>query len=150
LTDDAILVFHDVKYHTTQRTQAGITNNLLMSSITGEKILQGNSLKVFPNIAGIKINLATKKNIFEIFNLLTIKWSYLPTDEQEKEIIAHFAKFYDKYYLDYLKNVFAYQKELTKNDKKYSLKDIAKRILGRKNIAKIKKFLKKRSHPLVH
>jgi predicted O-methyltransferase YrrM len=142
LTDDAIIVFHDVKYHTSWRTQEGITNNLLMSTIMGEKILQGNTLHIFPNIAGIKINLKTKENIYEIFNLLTIKWTYLPTDSQEKEIISHFEKYYNIYYINYLKDVFVYQKKIMQNDKRRRLKNIIKRIIGQKNVNRIRKILK--------
>jgi predicted O-methyltransferase YrrM len=145
LKDDAIVVFHDVKYHTGFRTQAGITNNLLMSSITGTKYLQGNftgqeDRVCFPNIAGIRTNKTTKENLFEIFNLLTMKWTYLPTDIQQGDIISHYEKYYNNYYIDYIKDVFEYQKNCFKNDNKYWLKNIIKRILGQKNIRKIKKL----------
>jgi predicted O-methyltransferase YrrM len=141
LTDDAIIIFHDVKLHTTWRTRAGITNNLLMSSITGRKLLQGDTQRIFPNIAGIKTNAKTKENIYEIFNLLTIQWSYFPADSQEKEIVSFFKRHYDEYYAKYIVDVFAYQRELMKHDKKRKLKEIIKKVLGYKNIKLIKKLL---------
>ena len=154
LDDDAIVVFHDVAYHTfysyrrkhDELVEMGITNNLLMSSITGKKILQGNYQKgetYFPNIAGIRINVNTKESIFEVFNLLMIKWYYLPTDDQEKEMISFFGKYYNKYYIDYLEDVFRYQKLIRSMDNRRGIKIIIKEIIGRKNVAKIKKLLKK-------
>jgi hypothetical protein len=135
LKDDATVVFHDVNLHTYsayERPQH-MTNNLLMSSITGQKYLQGNFLKkeneiYFPNIAGIKTIKTTKENIFEVFNLLTLKWVYLPTDTQQKDIISHFEKYYDKYYINYLKEVFKRQKycfdiEEKQKQERYSVKD---------------------------
>jgi hypothetical protein len=129
LDDNAIVVFHDVAYHTFysyRRTadklvEMGITNNLLMSSITGKKMLQGNCQKgetYFPNIAGMRINPNTKENVFEIFNLLTLKWYYLPTKDQEKGLISFFEKYYNKYYIDYLKEVFQYQKIIKSMDER--------------------------------
>ena len=113
-----------------------------MSSITGRKLLQGNTQSVFPNIAGIKTNVKTKENIYEIFNLLTIQWSYLPTDSQEKEMVSFFGKHYESY-KKYIMDVFAYQHELMKYNKKRRLKEIIKKILGDKNIKLIKKILMK-------
>jgi hypothetical protein len=149
LKDNAIVVFHDVKYHTTSiRSQDAITNDLLMSSIVGKKYLQGNFIKrnngvCFPNIAGVAISEQTKECIFELFNLLTIKWKYLPTESQEADIISHFERYYDKYYIEYLKDVFLYQKKYFKYNYKYNIKNTIKNIIGQKNIGKIKGILGK-------
>ena len=114
-----------------------------MSSITGRKLLQGNTQRIFPNIAGIKTNAKTKENIYEIFNLLTMQWNYLPTDSHEKEMVSFFRMHYDEYYIKYIIDVFAYQHELMKYNKKRRLKEIIKKILGDKNIKLIKKILMK-------
>jgi hypothetical protein len=151
LKDDAMIIFHDVSLHTHYFLngkiilgQKAITNNLLMSSITGEKYLMGSMEgTLFPNIAGIKISENTKENIFEIFNLLMLKWSYMPTEVQEREIFSHFEKYYDKYYINYLTEVFKYQKKVMIYDKNYKLKQIIKKIIGRNNIVKIKKIFGK-------
>jgi predicted O-methyltransferase YrrM len=152
LKDDAMVIFHDVALHTyyflegkTVLGQKAITNNLLMSSITGEKyLMNGMEGEKFPNIAGIKINKYTKENIFEIFNLLMLKWSYIPTELQEKEILSHFGRYYDEYYINYLKEVFEYQKKIMVHDKNYKLKETIKRIIGKDNIKKIKKIMGKK------
>jgi hypothetical protein len=100
LSDDAIIVFHDVKLHTmsTGKKEA-ITNNLLMSSIKGRKYLPGNFTKTgincFPNIAGIRVQEDTKSDVFEIFNLLTIKWTYLPAADQRREMLSWFETHYN-------------------------------------------------------
>ncbi|MDR2526939.1 MAG: class I SAM-dependent methyltransferase, partial [Rickettsiales bacterium] len=122
LKDNAIVVFHDTSLHidsyfrynyNVECLETKITNCLLMSSIMGQKILQGNYTgPYFPNIGGIKINKNTKENVFEIFNLLLIKWSYLLNSEQKCKIMSYFEKYYDKYYLDYLRNVFFYQESV--------------------------------------
>jgi predicted O-methyltransferase YrrM len=122
LKEDAIIIFHDINHHTSSypRREWSITNNLLMSTIFGKKFLQGNfsrldnmvldDMTYFPNIGGIKINKDTRKYIFEIFNLLTIKWTYLPKENEQLEIISFFEKNYDTFYINYLKDVFMYQK----------------------------------------
>jgi predicted O-methyltransferase YrrM len=150
LEDGAIIIFHDVALHTYYfldgkivQGQRSITNNLLISAITGEKyLMNGMEGFNFPNIAGIKINKYTKENVFEIFNLLMLKWSYIPTELQEKDIFSHFEKYYDKYYIDYLKEVFKYQKKVMVSNKNY-IKEIIKKIIGRNNIIKIRKMLSK-------
>ena len=128
LKDDAIIVFHDVNCHTFSGNVAECnplgeyTNNILFSAISGKKYLQGNFIKgspfsnidktpYFPNIGAIKTSNETKKHVFEIFNLLTLKWTYLLTSEEEKVIIKYFSKYYDEYLIGYIKKVFVYQKD---------------------------------------
>jgi predicted O-methyltransferase YrrM len=121
LKDDAVVVFHDVKYHThfcyhPERPwlKDGITNNLLMSSIYGKKVVE-RSLSFpklqFPNIAAIKLEKESFQHVFEIFNLLTIHWTYMLGKSEQKEVLDFFGKYYDKIYLDYLKDVFLYQEK---------------------------------------
>ena len=141
---DAIIVFHDIALHTCNlpNLKDAITNNLLMSSITGKKIIMDNTQSNnFPNIAAIKINKDTKENIYEIFNLLLLKWSYLPSEEHEKQIICHFAKYYDKYYIDYLSEVFKYQRKNMRKNLLYKLKGIVRETLGLKNTIRLQKIL---------
>jgi len=159
LKEDAIIVFHDVNLHTMEKIgiiERSITNNLLMSSIMGKEILQGNFKKngdfIFPNIGGIKINQGTKERLFKIFNLLTLRWHYIPSDNQETEMISFFEKYYDSFYVNYLKDVFLYQKKTMDLRKtmdsnvnygfKYILKNIIKKVIKEKNILKIKKLLR--------
>jgi predicted O-methyltransferase YrrM len=128
LKQDAVVVFHDTNLqaelnYPSYWSQA-MTNNLLISAIFGTKLLQGNFVRAkrdsqiagasttyFPNIAGIKLNKQTKQHIFEVFNLLTQKWQYAPSQNEQKEIENHLERFYDKQYIDYLKDVFDYERQ---------------------------------------
>jgi predicted O-methyltransferase YrrM len=141
LKDKAIVVFHDVNLHTAGSAWS-ITNNLLMSAISGKKLIQGNfSSKdynknmykqvAFPNIGAIQLDRSTRQHIFEIFNLLTIKWAYLPMEKDISKIIVFFNKHYDKFYINYLKAVFAYHKSVKDKEQKtikYWLKEIVHRL----------------------
>jgi predicted O-methyltransferase YrrM len=166
LKDDAIIVFHDVNMHTGSGAFAecnalsGYTNNLLLSAIAGKKYIQGDFVinspyanwekhPRFPSIGAIKINAETKKHAFEIFNLLTLKWTYLLKPEEERGIIDFFSKYYDEYFIEYLKKVFAYQRECFEHIKppsfetNYLIRQIIKNMLGKKLTAKIRKLRNK-------
>jgi predicted O-methyltransferase YrrM len=175
LKDDAIMVFHDVNCHTGSKDFAecdplgGFTNNLLFSAITGKKYLQGNFLTrspyanwdkyvYFPNIGAIKINTETKKHIFEIFNLLTLKWVYLPTIEEERNIIQFFSNYYDAHLIDYLRKIFIYHRECFEHATTFTTgyftreviklfiriaKKLLKILIGANNYQKLKKWIKK-------
>jgi hypothetical protein len=94
----------------------------MLSAIYGRKIVQGNFvlgglygnpeclLPEFPNIGAIKINRDTRRHIFEIFNLLTINWIYLPDDDTQNKIIDFFSQYYDYTYVEYIKEIFKYHK----------------------------------------
>ena len=132
LKEDAMVVLHDINLHTFDYFLGSwsITNNILFSAIFGEKFIMENTsgseeynsdiyeATKFPNIGAIKINNETRKHIFEIINLLTLKWSYLPKKDEEAEIISHFEKNYNnKFFTDYLQEVFSYQRKHYAPDK---------------------------------
>jgi hypothetical protein len=121
LDEDATIIFHDTGWHTWNypSSQWDITNNLLMSTIYGKKYIQGNFSKddenlgrktYFPNIGGIKLNKNSFNQIYEIINLLTLKWDYFPKEEELNELLIFFAKHYDGVYIEYLRDIFNYQK----------------------------------------
>jgi predicted O-methyltransferase YrrM len=145
LKDDAVVVFHDVKLHTySYGKKQCITNDLIMSALFGTKLIQGNYAgDKFPNIGGIKFDTKTKEHIFEIFNLLTLKWAYMPDKKQVNCIIEFFKKHYNTYYIKYLVNVFEYQSVVLFFDKYHIFKKIIKSIFGQKNIYKIRRLLQK-------
>ncbi len=145
LKDDAIIVYHDVNLPTfvhkvTYDINRTLTNNLLMSAVHGKKIILKNfkwgkdSRTHFPNMGAIQLNTNSKAHVFEIFNLLTLKWSYLPTKSEEETIIKFFAKHYDKYPVDYTRKCFEYQRSrfkvsTTEKAKKF-LKSAVIRMIG--------------------
>ncbi len=124
LKEGAIVVFHDTNLQTAGKMfQWHLTNNLLMSSIAGKKILQGNFNEksictgiTFPNIGAIKINDDTRRNLYNLFNLLTIKWYYLSDKTEQSDILTFFGRHYNAYFVDYLEKIFDYH---NKNFRKY-------------------------------
>ena len=141
--DDAIVCFHDTNLHTkltkNQFVQYEYTNNLLISAIYGTKYIQGNFVKVdnwteFPNIAAVRLKPETKSHIFEIFNLLTLRWYVFPP-KNEIEGLANF--FEDKYgykWKKYFLDVCEFQYKLSNiNKRKMSYNDILKKIFSIKN-----------------
>jgi hypothetical protein len=98
---------------------------LLISAIFGKPLIQGNftrsdneieypskhGITCLPNITAVKINKTTKEHLYAIFNLLTIKWEYCPSMDEETEIINFFARFYNEYYIDYMNDVFNYERK---------------------------------------
>lgn len=138
LKEDAIVVFHDVNLHTASKIfQWHLTNNLLISSIVGEKIIQGNfneknawSKVAFSNIAAIKLTKDTRENLYGIFNLLTIRWQYMPNKEEQSDMIEHFSKYYNSFFINYLEEVFDHHNKtfFKYYGIKYRIKQFAKKI----------------------
>lgn len=92
LKDDATLVFHDTNlqlYHLNSENKLTFeyTNNLLMSAVNGKKLIpylfsKTDAIYNFPNIGAIEINpQSIIQNIWDIFNLLAIKWEYMLSDK---------------------------------------------------------------------
>jgi predicted O-methyltransferase YrrM len=144
LKENAIIVFHDANLHTAatknKASEWAFVNNLIVSALHGKKILQENFVKnnsycEFPNIAAIHLNAETKERIFELFNLLSIKWVYLPSQKEELEILEYFEKYYDSIFIEYMKNVFNYQRlnfkaeQLKPKGLKFKIKKIIRSIL---------------------
>jgi predicted O-methyltransferase YrrM len=120
LKNNAIVILHDINLHTCSFPETKwdiVPNNLLMSTIIGKKYIQGNFLReddnngkktVFPNIGGIKLT-SKGQNIYEIINLLTLPWAYLPNKKEQEDILSFFKKHYDNFYCEYLKKILDYQ-----------------------------------------
>lgn len=120
LSEDALVVFHDTKYHTycyeksRRWVEKGITNNLLMSSIHGKKYISTTLAykdSIFTNIGAVSLNSNTTKHLFEVFNLLTIKWDNPPSFEEEDAILNFFKKYYDEIFIQYLSAVFTHHRK---------------------------------------
>jgi hypothetical protein len=139
LKDDALVVFHDTKLQTNIAMSLNkweITNNLLISAIFGKIMIQGNfsrsadeveypsekGITYFPNITAVRLCKETKEHLCSIFNLLTIKWEYCPSIDEEKEIISFFSRFYSKYYIDYMKDVFCYERKYSVYKRPFAMK----------------------------
>ncbi|GBR76462.1 hypothetical protein NO2_1004 [Candidatus Termititenax persephonae] len=136
LKNGAMVVFHDINMHASANLRLWwrITNNTLLSAISGKKFIpggffQGNKeLAQFPNIGAVEISANTHENLFEIFNLLTIYWPYLPSKIDEAEIYVHFRKYYAEFYLSYLQTVFTYHREVARKGRETLAYRIAEKL----------------------
>lgn len=128
LKNDAIIIFHDISLHTSNfhEKQWDIPNSLLMSSIIGKKYIQGNFSKTddnngiktnFPNIGGIRLSKKVHQNIYELLNLLTLRWNYMPNEDEQEDILLFFKRRYSNFYYDYIKEIFTYQNKCINNKK---------------------------------
>ena len=113
LKSDAIIIFHDTNIHLRKDRERHfqIVNNILISSISGRKIIPGHKNiisafgKYFNNIGAIQTDKSTFTNIYEIFNILTIKWTYMPDESILSPFKAFLKTFYNEYYVDYFEAV---------------------------------------------
>ncbi len=120
LKKDATVVFHDTNLHARVSENPSVylqyTNNLLMSAITGKKLLPANvpycSDYDFINIGAIELTESTLQNVWEIFNIMTIKWNYIPKDDEITKLTDFIQKYYGKYYRDYFIKIISFQKRV--------------------------------------
>lgn len=152
LSEQAIIIYHDVnlptfKQKVSYNISETLTNNLLMSAVHGQKLIQGDfdwqgdPRTYFPNIGAIRINKQTKSHVFELVNLLTLKWGYCPSVQEEQEILQFMAQHYDDYLVDYMAKVFAYHRGKpvsTKTKLKTNVRRAIEKGIGQKNLAKIR------------
>ncbi len=116
LREDAIVVFHDTNLHTREKHPHAYVNNLLVSAISGKKLLPETYNKVFskldndkfnndcfPNITAIHLNGSQKENSWDIFNLLTQHWLYSPKQGE----LTQLTSFVKRHYGEELANFFA-------------------------------------------
>ena len=96
LTDDAVVVMHDVSIHQLTDNPNDYATGVLFGAVTAEKILNfqpDEYLFRYPNIAAFKINEQTAANIENVFLSLILRWNYFP-DEQIKIYRQHYRRFY--------------------------------------------------------
>ena len=104
LTDDALVVLHDVSFHQFSQYKSGFATGVLFGAVTADKFLnfQGdNELFRYPNIAAFKINEQTADNIENVFIALTLNWSYFTVDQ-----IVLYREHYRRFYADALVDIF--------------------------------------------
>lgn len=114
MSPDAVIVLHDVAYHH-YCYKEGVSTQVLLDAITGEKIIPFGEDKNYPNrmpnISAVRINKDSKKYIDSVFHAMTLPWYYLP---KQIEIDAY-RFFYSKYYDRELVDVFDIAVELNRN-----------------------------------
>ncbi len=124
LTKDAVVVLHDTSLHTWDNASC-TANALLMSAISGEKLLKKQYGEVFfhpviersvrmpfPNIGAVKLDGTQHEKIWDIFNLLIQNWFYELHPTDYKILKNCLAKHYDEYYLQFLDHIYEYQNSI--------------------------------------
>lgn len=117
LKKEAVIVFHDTNLQICPQRGSEFTNNTLISAIYGEKIIPSpdsfEGLRgYFNNIGAIRLNEESLKNIYNVFNLLALHWTYFPTLDQLNKIKHFIKKHYGEFYLRYFENVILVQQNL--------------------------------------
>lgn len=94
LKSEAIVVIHDISMHTLETEVGTVSPNLLYTSVFAEKMHFSSSSKAFyaPNIGVLKINKATRDNIFNVFLSLNYRWFCLPPR------LGHMAEYFARHY----------------------------------------------------
>lgn len=105
LSEEAIVVIHDVAYQYIS-SQEGFSCNALLASTVGKKIFPINDDKStslgFVNIAAVGVCEDTKKYIDSVFEAMMLPWTYL----LDEELIMLYRDFYLEYYGDELTSIF--------------------------------------------
>ncbi|OLA94616.1 MAG: hypothetical protein BHW64_02960 [Candidatus Melainabacteria bacterium LEY3_CP_29_8] len=136
LKKNTVVVFHDtcLHYSTFPRNTNADVNCLLMSAIKGQKFQpKGDDI---PNIGAIVLDENIKENLFDVFNLLILKWYYMLTKEDYDKIIKSFEKHYDEYYVNLFKTGFHYNEKLFEKNESPKTK-----VITNKDIRKMYKYM---------
>ena len=110
LKKNAIICFHDTNLQLSGgKRLLFCVNNLLMSVLSGKKMLpyykpfSSAYGTYFSNIGAVRLN--GESNIFELFNLLSLAWRYIPNIKDLNELKLFYERFYNKYYINYFENI---------------------------------------------
>ena len=92
-----IIVLHDISLHLTPHHENSITNCILFSAMQGDKTYpkSENVGRGFPNIGAVVLDSQAKEHVVDIFMLLALYWSYIPTQRDYESIMSFFTRFYD-------------------------------------------------------
>ncbi len=102
LSDNAVVVMHDIAMHFETNRDAYATQ-LLLDTVVAEKIVGHDvydNKHGYPNIGAFQITADTSKYIENVFSALNITWQYVP-DELEK-----YREWYSRYYSKEMIDIF--------------------------------------------
>ena len=103
LTDDAVVVLHDVSLHQIEAVEENATG-VLFGAVTAEKFLNfqpDSELFRYPNIAAFQVNEHTAENIENVFLSLILRWDYWP-----EYLLGIYRQHYRRFYSDALCEIF--------------------------------------------
>lgn len=114
LKKDCTIVIHDITRHT-QYEKAPSTCCTLFSAITGKKFIPTTTeYKYFPNIGAIEMSTSINENIFDIFMLLMLDWEYKIDENDVKNLIEYFKKYYPNNLVEIFEKAVIYNKDILK------------------------------------
>ena len=94
-----------------------------MSAICGKKLIPAYYPYVsrygncFNNIGAVKLE---RVNIYSIFNLLALPWTYLPSCEDLTKLKNFYSLYYNDYYIKYFEDVIFIQKFINLENRCYT------------------------------
>lgn len=149
LSEDAVVVLHDVRYSYVSGDPRGIATTVLFQSVVADKFL--NNQAKYPNIAAFQLNTDTSKYMCNVFTALITTWSYLPEEKHLREYEKVFAANYPAEYLciyrqalkearQFFANQVAYSNQMAFEDSRSNARKFADELLPkdtrRRNLAK--------------
>lgn len=133
LKKNAVVVFHDISLQCSTFDNRCDCNCMLYSAIKGLKILpKTHEDYLFPNIGAIELAEDLSENIFDIFNLLLIKWKYEINEKDYAVLLKSFSRFYDKYLVNIFVKSLEYNNQNLadlRNELKYPIRKLIKKTL---------------------
>ena len=114
LKNNCTIVLHDIAlYQFEKKVEHCICNGALFSAVTGNKqtTKEYDPAYYFSNIGSFTINKNTRKNIKDIFRILSFPWSYMPTDEDLQSAKSIIKKYYNSDLNDYFDRIIDFQKK---------------------------------------
>lgn len=92
LTENAVVVLHDVNFAYGWKEPRGISTAVIFQSVVAEKFI--NNQEGYPNIAAFQLNSDTSKYMGNVFTALMTMWSYMPEEKHLEEYEEVFQKSY--------------------------------------------------------
>ena len=114
LAKNAVVIIHDIELHNIS-SKYGPTCGTLFSCLKGKKFYplndgEYNYIFGFPNIGAVKLDSNFLEYIEDIFFLLTLPWSYIPSQDDQNLILDHLNKYYDKQLVSIYVKILEYTK----------------------------------------
>ncbi|MEI0495518.1 class I SAM-dependent methyltransferase [Brachyspira intermedia] len=102
-----------------------VPNSVLFSLIKGKKItMDSNYFEGVGNIGAVILDDDIMEYLFDYFFILTLQWSYMPTEDDINYMIKLFSKYYDKKLLDIFLSVVERNKKIFNDDILKDLKNL--------------------------
>ena len=115
---DGIIVIHDTCFHTFPNFPPSGTCNILFSTIRGIKFSPTHWVeKYLPNIGAVQLEEKSFSDAWSIFNLLSLRWCYLITDQQIATMRRHFQKHYGAHEIFWFDQCCRYNLDEDKKDR---------------------------------